>query len=308
MIPDDLERRVLAPDVLEFKLEGGGGLEDVPAEDVGVFIVELVRLVARAAGHAINRPVKDTGRYEALVKAASQVRLKAVESGSVRVALAPSRSEQFLMGDNLGLDAQDVSQRAMVIAREAIEGGGSRYPDVARVWVELADRVGLGKRYERIVIEEPGRPPVALDVRVREQLRDVAERTLHGMGTDVVSGVLFAADFEKLTAKLRLGNGSQVEVDFDLDHAEEIKRALRNMTTIAGHAQYDRKSNRIVNVRLEHIDRPVQLSLAGEFWVDKSARQLLEEQGVTRAPDPSWFRMADVSPAEWDEFFEAIAD
>jgi hypothetical protein len=308
MIPSNQERRIVAPGVVEFKLEGGGGLEDVPAEDVGIFIIELVRVVARAAGYALNRPVKDTGRFESLVKSASQVRIQSIESSSVLVTIAPSKSEAFFLGDNLGLDAKDVSEQALVIASDTVKSAGARYPDVARVWVDLADRVGIGKRYERVVIVEAGDLPVILDAKVTERLRDVSERTLHGMGTDVVDGVLFAADFEKLTAKLRLGDKSLVDVAFDLEHADDIKQALRNRTTIAGHAEYSRKTHRILSVRLQRLDKPQQLTLGGEFWVETSARQLLEEQGVTRPLDPAWFRIDGITPSEWDEYFEALAE
>jgi len=62
---DDIEDMELIDDVIasreqlyEFVLEGGGGLEDVPAADVATFIAGVVRLVALAAGHAVGRPVK----------------------------------------------------------------------------------------------------------------------------------------------------------------------------------------------------------------------------------------------------------
>lgn len=50
----------------ESVLEGGGGLEDVPAGDVAAFIAGVVRLVSRAAGHAVGRPIKETGRRESI--------------------------------------------------------------------------------------------------------------------------------------------------------------------------------------------------------------------------------------------------
>lgn len=300
--------RAAGIDTVEFSLEGGGDLGDVPAEDVGTFIVEVVRVVARAAGHALGRPVKDTGRHEALVKAASQVRLASIRSGSVIVEIRPSKSAEFTLADeNLGLDAKDVSRRALEIARQALRDEDAyKYPDVAGIWVGIADRLAIGERYERIVVAESGQPPAALDRRAAERLRSIAERAVPAEGRNIVRGVLFAADFEKLTAKLRLPNRSLVDVTFDLDHADDIKHALRNLTTVAGHATFDRRSNRLVSIRLEDIEQPVQLQLGGEFWVDKSAGQLLSEQAVVAVEDPAWFQIPDVSEEEWDRFFEAV--
>jgi hypothetical protein len=262
-------------------------------------------VVARAAGYAIGRPVKDTGRYESIVKAASKVRIDSVSSGSVVVTLLPSRHEVFRLGDNLGLDAETVSQRALAISREAATDRASDYPDVARGWIELADRLGVGRQYQRVVIRAPDRDPVTLDQDAHVALRGMLATTLAGVEGDTVRGVLYEANFETLTAKLRNQRGETVEVQFDLDHAAEIKEALRNPTTIAGRATYDRRTNRLVSVQLEQLVRPVQLA-AEEFWADRPVREILREQGVSPVKEPALLQLEGVSQEEWEDFFEAL--
>lgn len=304
MIPDpSMTFSTVGP--FDFVLEGGGGLSEVPAEDVATFIHEVVRVVARAAGHAVGRPVKDTGRYEAIVKAASNVRIQSITSSSVHVTMLPSHHEVIQLGDNLGLDAESVSERALAIARDAAQDAAA-YPDVATAWVELAERVGVGKRYTRVVVSaaKDDRRAV-LDAPAVDRLRRVADDTLRAMATDMVRGVLYAANFETLTAKLRNQRGDVVDVDFDMDHAADIKEALRNPTTISGSATYDRRTNRIVSVRLEAIAQPVQL-LADDFWTDRTVDQLLADRAVRPLRDPTKMRLADVSDEEWESYFEAL--
>jgi hypothetical protein len=290
----------------DFVLEGGGGLGDVPAEDVATFIHQVVRVVARAAGHAVGRPVKDTGRYEAIVKAASKIRIQSITSSSVHLTMLPSPHEVIQLGDNLGLDAESVSERALAIARDAAHDRAATYPDVANAWVELAERVGVGKRYTRVVVSAARDDRAAvLDVTAIERLRRLADDTLRGMATDMVRGVLYAANFETLTAKLRNQVGDVVDVDFDIDHAPEIKEALRNPTTISGSATYDRRTNRIATVRLEAIAQPVQL-LADDFWTDPAIEGLLAGKAVGPLSDPTKMRLAGLNDDEWESFFEAL--
>jgi hypothetical protein len=288
-----------------YVLEGGGDLGEVPAEDVATFIHELVRVIARAAGYAINRPVKDTGRYEAIVKAASKVRIDSIATGSVVVTLLPSHHEVFRLGDNLGLDAETVSQRAMAISHEAAGPRAADYADVARQWVELSDRVGIGRQYRRVVVQAPGRDPVSIDAETKVSLREIVATTLAGVEGDTVRGVLYEANFETLTAKLRNQRGEAVDVQFDLEHAGAIKEALRNPATIAGRATYDRKSQRLLTIQLDELIQPVQ-TVADELWQHRPIRQLLKEQGIGPTRDPGELQIEGVSDEEWDSFFEAL--
>lgn len=288
-----------------FALEGGGDLGEVPAEDVATFISELVRVIARAAGYAINRPVKDTGRYEAIVKAASRVRLESLSSGSVVVTFLPSQHEVFRLGDNLGLDAETVSQRALAISSDAAGPKAGGYPDVARQWVELSNRLGVGRRYRRVVIRPPGRPSVEIDADSRARLRDIVAKTRAGFEGDSVRGVLYEANFEALTAKLRNQRDEVVEVRFDLEDADAIKEALRNPATIVGRAIYDRKTNRLLSIQLEELLQPVQ-TLADELWEHRPIRQVLREQGIGPQREPGRLQMDGVTDEEWDSFFEAL--
>jgi hypothetical protein len=298
-------RDVFAEGRYSYVLEGGGSLSEVPAEDVAAFIQELVRVVARAAGHAVGRPVKDTGRYESIVKAASKVRIDSVSSGSVVVTFLPSQHEIFRLGDNLGLDAETVSQAALSIARDAAGPRAADFADVARQWVELGDRMGLGRRYQRVVIRAPDRDPVTLDQDAKTVLKDVIASTVAGVEGDTVRGVLYEANFETLTAKLRNQRAEMIEVQFDLEHASEIKEALRNPTTVVGRATYDRRSHRLLSIQLEAMVRAIQ-TLADDFWEHRPARELLLERPARSAARPKSLKLEGVSDAEWDSFFEAL--
>jgi len=288
----------------EFVLEGGGGLAEVPAIDVASFITGVVRLVALAAGHAVGRPVKETGRRESIVEVASRVRLQSIRSGSVALSFLPAAHESFPLGDDLDLDAETVSESALSIVYRIAGGALSGYPDVARAWTDLGDTLGVGDRYQGISVTAPGEARVQIDRPNLDRLR-VSGRQQPVIRKDLVDGVLYEADFEGLSAKLRDGNGSSVLVAFDLKHAELIKDALRNRTTLIGHVAYDETTHRVVSVRVESVQKPVQLS-AEDFWAEKSSAELIAEHGIESIADVSRLRIPGVSEAEWAAFFEAI--
>lgn len=289
----------------EFVLEGGGGLEDVPAGDVAAFIAGVVRLVSRAAGHVVGRPIKETGRRESIIEMASKVRLQSVQSGSVALMLLPAVHEPLPVRDSFELMAETVSERALTIVYETVEARSDDYPDVAAVWADVGERLGIGERYTGISVTPHDRAQATLDRPGIERLRATIQRAPRAVSRDLVSGVLYEADFEARTAKLRDPIGSSVSIAFEDDDADAIKEALRNRTTLVGHVTYDTKTGRVVSVRVEQVEKPVQLTTE-EFWSVRSAEELIEEQGVGPVQDAESLRIEGVSDEEWAAFFEAV--
>lgn len=289
----------------EFVLEGGGNLEDVPAADVAAFITGVVRLVARAAGHAVGRPVKETGRRESIVDMASRVRLQSIRSGSVAISVLPALGPAFPIGDSLALVAETASERALSIVYQAVGSSSASYPDVAALWAEVGEGLGIGERYTGISIEPVDRARVTLDRPAIDRLRATAQHAQRAVTRNLVTGVLYEADFEAFTAKLRDPTRSSVSVKFDAGSAGAIKEALRGRTTLVGHVTYDAKAGRVVSVRVERVEEPLQLT-ADDFWAEKSVESIVREQGIQALDDAASLRMDGVSDEDWATFFEAL--
>ena len=225
-----------------------------------------------------------------------------MRSGSVAVWILPSHHEDFVIGDNLGLDAETVSERALMIARDAAGLQAERYPDVAAGWMSLAADVGLGERYERVVIARQGeRRRVTLDITAVDRLRGIVRGGLHPTSEETVRGVLYEANFEALSAKLRTGTNDVVEVRFDLDQAVEIKRELREATELEGEVTLEPRTNRITSIHVRRIERPEQLRFR-EFWAAKSVPELIAEQGIAPVTHPHELSIERITDADWTAF------
>lgn len=289
----------------EFVLEGVERLEDAPADDVATFIHHVVRIVARAAGHAVGREVKSTGRYEAIVAAASRVRIQSIRSGSVAIAFLPSRHDVIPLGDNLGLDAESVSEAALGIAAQAAGDRAVQYPDVARAWAELGDAIGIGKRYERVVVSPPGQPRIVVDEQALKRLADVARSKVRTGQEETVRGVLYEANFETFTARLRTQQNDAIDVSFAADLADEIKEALRNPATLVGEVVFDPRVNRAISVTVRRVERPFQLGLE-DFWSHKTVAELMAEQRVEAITDTEQLVADAISEEDWASFREVL--
>ncbi len=290
----------------DFILEGVERLEDAPADDVATFIHHVVRVVARAAGHAVGREVKSTGRHESIVEAAARVRIQSIRSGSVAVSILPAPHHDFPLGDNLGLDAETVSALALGIAVRAAAEEAETYPDVARAWSDLGHEVGIGARYERVTINPPQGSSVVIDKNNLKRLTEIADARLRSQSTDTVRGVLYEANFETSTAKLRTSRHELVEVRFAVDVADQIKDALRNPTTLVGEVTFDSKENRAISVEVRQVERPYQLGLE-DFWTTPTVADLLTTQGVEPIMDPSVLIVPEISDDDWERLRESLA-
>jgi hypothetical protein len=296
--------------ILRVGLSGGEAqLGQVAASDVAHLLLGVERAVARATGGVLGRQVKATGRWGKTVESAVRFRLVAVEEGSVVGVLELPEVEQEL--DALDLDASTLGQMALAAALRTA-AGETEDADVAGAFVTLADRVGVGSRYESVTFDAgvPGAPrKVVVDVLARERLRRVAEREPPEPRADTLVGVLVEADFEKYTARLRAASGQPVAVTFDQEQSDEIHEALRRPAELVGEIRYDPETARAEAVELRAITRAEQLALtldSGEFWRDVTIEELRRDRGVEPVGDIDRLRDPELTQDEVDAFLAAL--
>ncbi len=284
-------RRVLSRMVLE----GGAKLGDVPASDIARFIDGVVRTIAKAAGHAVGREVRQTGRWQGAVAAASEVRLVAIRPGSIEFVFAPAPQE--VGPQTLGLDVETLSERALAIAVSAAGDDSARYRDVARSWVKTADALGIGARYQRVRILSDRKQLAVIDGPSLDVLREVAG----GRPREAVAmlqGRLYEANFDARTATLRTPTGEVVQVQYGQEHADDIYRVLRGPANLRGDVSYDPVSSRALRVRVTQIESPRQMHL-GEFWQEHSLPGVIREQHLTPIQDPQTLVIPGLTADDW---------
>jgi hypothetical protein len=126
---------------------------------------------------------------------------------------------------------------------------------------------------------------------------------------ETLVGVLFEADFEGNTAKLRLANGGVVTVNFSLDLADDIQEALRSRARLEGVVRYHPRTAQASSVELRTVVRNTQLALDGDaFWQSPTFAELQAGQGTTGRVDPDDLGISDLTDDERAAFLAALAE
>jgi hypothetical protein len=303
------------------KLDGEQAqLGKVPAADVARMLVLVERAAAQAAAVVLRQPKTTTGRYKAVIEQAVHFRLLDIVAGSVVPVLELPEAAPFDAEATLDLDVPDLGQSALEALLDAGEmsddaDDGPADPVVANALLSVADGMYIGERYDSItfIVAANGAPSreVKIDGYVRRRLREYVD-SVPGpeLREDDLVGVLFEADFEKRTARLRTPTETSVEVSFLEAHDDAIQAALRQNSTVRGNVAYDSRNHVAKSVRLTEIVQGVeQLVLdPGEFWRALSFEDLAERQGSGRPVDPGALYDDEATDEERDSFMAAIAE
>ncbi len=119
-------------------------------------------------------------------------------------------------------------------------------------------------------------------------------------------GILYEADFEKNTARLRTSFGDSVVVRFDDSHAPRIKEALREQARLQGSVTYDDTSASVISVELDSVEQLELLADVGDFWVSHSLEDLADAQGVGVVDRIEVLRDETISDEEANAFLAAL--
>jgi hypothetical protein len=304
---------------LRIKLEGDTArLGQVPAADVAQLILSFERALAQAAAVVLGKPKTTTGRYKAVIEQAAALRLVAIEEGSVVPVLELPDHVPLADKDELDFDVATLGHSALdtVLDVAANDAGKPVHPLVAKAVLEMTERLHIGTRYEAMtLIEAPNGSRAGRQARVdgaaRERLhRCVAEAESLATRAEDLTGVLFEADFEKRTARLRTATQGVVEVSFEPEHDDAIHTALRQSSTVRGEVIYDPHTHAAKTVHLQEVVRGIeQLVLdPGVFWRAASFAELAAEQGAGAPIDPASLEDDQASEQEREAFMAAIGE
>lgn len=192
------------------KLEGADAQPGrVAAADVARIILGLERAIARAAYLVLGRPRRGvTGRHAQAIESAARLRFVGAEHGSfVEVLALPDGAEPS--DDELPISVADLSSLAFDQLLHAITSDDPQLDaELATVVAKMAADLGIGDRNTSITLVAdyagggPGPRRATIDAAVRARMQRLGERRPTSR-EETLAGVLFEADFEGNTAKLR---------------------------------------------------------------------------------------------------------
>ena len=300
--------------VLRVRLTGPDAtLGRVPARDVANLIIEVERAVTRAAAAVANQPKKTRGRYKGTIEQAGRFRLRALEEGSVVPVL--ELPEQIPTDDQQSLDIStpSLTELALKELMDSAEGHKSGLRPVADALWDFTEAVRVGDRYDGVSfnLRSANRQErtVTIDRSVRERLRPPdAEPSVR---EDVLTGILFEADFEKQTAQLRTPQGAAIGVAFSDELADGIQSALRERAGFEGDVVYDTDTMTVRSIRLREIVRGTQLSFGVDeraFWQEPSFADLADAQSSAGEIAAASLHHQGASDQELDAFLAALND
>jgi len=292
-------------------LEGVGRLEDLPVREIAAFLDGLVTLVARGSSDIINRPMRmGGGRYEGPIEDASHIRLASLSSGSVVAELLPAPATPLV--GTIGLDAETLSEQAIALVVDVAAGETAGHPELARAFVDFVER-SIGRRPSASVRFEDRRPGRARTISVDrsriEELREGTNRSPTPPTAKDVVGRLFEANLESHSAQVRTPAGEKVDVRFDAEHDEDVRRLLGNRASLRGEITYDPKTSKVKSVHIREILTGDQLGLDFEgvdFWADRPVSQLIADARAVPVADPADLEISGVTDQEWAALYEVL--
>ena len=284
-------------------------LGEVYAADLAQLLDGVDRAVSRTAAQIAGRAPGKGGRLPQTIIGATKLRLTAIKEGSLVLEFAPPDAP----GDQetLELDDEQLADSAIRTVIDVLEGSETGFPEAAAVLSQLAETLDIGKRYETLSLTQPGDVPrvAVLDTSARRRLSTAVERRTSSDDGGTLVGLLYEADFEKNTARLRTPLGDSVTVRFDDGHAQSIKEALREQAELKGSVTYNEATAAIVSVELATIASAVQLGLMPDvenFWMAQSLEDLAESQGIEAIDRIESLQDDTVSDEEAEAFLSAL--
>lgn len=286
----------------------------VAAADVARIILGLERAIARAAYLVLGRTRRGTGRHSSVIESASKLRFVGVEQGSFVELLALPEAGDAVT-EKLPFSVADLSAQAFDRLLDAIAGDDPKIDsELAEAVATLAAELGIGDRNSAITLigveDASGSPPrqAVIDAAVRARMQRRSEQSPK-VKDETLIGVLFEADFEVNTAKLRLGNGNTVMVSFSPDLADDIQEALRSRARFDGLVRYHPRTSQVISVELHTVVRGTQLVLdIDSFWHQQTFEELQGAQGITGRLDPRALGIPDLTDDERAAFLAAIPE
>lgn len=288
-------------------------LEDVPVREIASMLDGLASLIARASADILHRPIRPgSGRQEGPIEDAARIRLVSLTSGSINAGVLPAAPRPLPEG---GFDhgAETLSEQAFGLVLNVADGQTEGHVDLARALVEFTERF-VGRHAGAVLRLQDNRPDHAREVVVDTHRRLEIAKYVGVVGamktaTEDVTGRIFEANVETNSAQVRTTAGERVDVEFEVEHATEIKRLLGDRAALRGEITFDPRTQRAKTVHVREILAGAQLGFdfdGVDFWVDRPIAELMAETGAEPVEDPADLELPGVTAGQWSALYEAL--
>lgn len=299
---------------LVLRLTGANArIGELYASDLARLLDGVDRAVGRTAAQLAGRVPGTAGRLPKAISRAAKLRLTGIRAGSLVLELAPPDApsdQEAAEQEALALDDSKLAESAIRTVINVLAGSETDFPDATTALNQLAQDLDIGERYDALALTQPGDVPheAILDSTARRRLSAAARQRTRSDDERALVGILYEADFEKNTARLRTPLGPSVAVHFGDDHAQEMKEALRESSQIQGRITYDEATSGIVSVDLTEIALTEQLVMTyvENFWAKRSLEELAEAQGVEVVEAVEVLQDHTISDEEAEAFIAAL--
>ena len=284
-------------------------LGELYASDLVHLLDGIERAVGRTAAQLAGRAPGTAGRLPHTITRAAKLRVTAISEGSLKLELAPPDAPSD--EGALDLDDMKLAESAIRTVIDVLGGSETGFPEATAALSQIAEDLDIGERYEALALTQPGEVAreAVLDGTARTRLLAATQRRTRSDEEGALVGILYEADFERNTARLRSPIGASITVQFDDDHAPGIKEALRERAQIQGRITYNETTAAIISVELAEIASAEQMELlpdVEDFWAKRSLDELAEAQGVEVVESISVFQDDTISDEEAEAFIAAL--
>jgi hypothetical protein len=291
-----------------FTIADAGPLEDYSVQEIASVLEGLGVLLRAFAADAVGRRLSAKGgRALKVIEQASHLRLAGIHASPPVIELLPPRRDQPPPG-TLDLDVETVADMAWgAFMSTASDGPGAR-PERDDAFADFLERISRPSATVLVEDLRPGRErSAAVPVRDAPTYRAATPARMPAVPGDTVEGRLHEANGENHTALLRTTTGDVVKVDFGPEHAEDIRRAWMERTSIRGDVRYDAQTHRVSGVTVSEMMSGDQLAFAFggvDFWHPPTLADLLS--GVEPVADPAELKVHGIPDDEWAGLYEEL--
>ena len=284
-------------------------LGELYATDLARLLSGIDRAVGRTAAQLAGRPSGTAGPLPQTISDAVKLRLTAIGDGSVVLELAPPEASSS--GETTEPDSARLAESAISTVINVLDGSETEFSGTTAALSQLAEDLGVGQRYEALSFVQPGDTPheAVLDGPVRTRLAAATRQRTRNDEDGSLVGFLYEADFEKRRAKVRTVPGSSVTVHFSDDHAQDIKKALREKSRLRGRITYNEETSAMALIELTEIaplERSALTTDSEQFWARRSLDELAKAQGVGIVESVEVLQDDTISDEEAEAFIAAL--
>lgn len=275
--------------------------------------------IERTARVLLGEPGSAPGPLPEAVREATELLLVGVEHGSAVavIELNPPADDEASDDRLIALPVRDLGLRAMdrfVDGLHQLETStnGAMPAGWDTSVMEVAERLAEAATERRLHVTFKAKAPTTSE-RVAHIQAETADRFRVRHATvrrrRTAQGELVAIDLEKGRLDLKGPRGPRVQCHFGPELLDQARHLVGETVLVSGEEDVDLSSNKAGRLEVDTLKQSSQQVLPDEaFWLNRSAREQAQEQGVQPLSSVAELASEDFSDEDIDGFLAAVAE